>query len=56
MILKLVVELGKIARKDVEKELGISQTAAIRLVKILVQSGALYVSGAGRNTRYTIKK
>lgn len=55
-ILNLVEELGKIARKDVENELDISQTAAIRLVKSLVQSGALYVNGAGRNTRYTIKK
>jgi ATP-dependent DNA helicase RecG len=45
-----------ITRKDVEKELGISQTMAGRIIKQLVEKECVSVTGSGSNTRYIIRK
>ena len=45
-----------ITRKDVERELGISQTMAGRIVKQLVEKEQISVMGSGANTRYIIRK
>lgn len=55
-ILDLLDSNYSITRKDIENSLGISQTAAGRLLKKLVQSGTLIVSEAGKNTKYKVVK
>ena len=56
IIVKLVENKGKIARKDVEIELGVSQTLSGRILKTLVGKGILQTIGNGKNIRYTLKK
>ena len=53
--LKYIAEQGEVSRNDVEKYLGISTSAAIRLMKRLKDSGLITVSGKGKNVRYTIE-
>jgi ATP-dependent DNA helicase RecG len=55
-ILELLNNSYCITRKDIENLLGISQTAAGRLLKKLVQSGTLSVSESGKNTKYKAVK
>lgn len=55
-ILNLLVRLGKIKRKDVEIELGISQTMAGRLLKSMVDKQIIMSVGQGKNTAYVLKK
>lgn len=52
-VLKLIAEQGEVSRDDVEKHLGISTSAAIRLMKRLKDSGRITVRGKGKNVRYT---
>lgn len=54
-IMKLVMEMGKIKRKDVEKLLGISQTMAGRLLKKLIEINRLDKIGQASNTVYILK-
>lgn len=51
-VMDLVSQKGKIARKDVELLLGISQTMAGRILKQLVEMGKLYRKGKAANTVY----
>jgi ATP-dependent DNA helicase RecG len=53
-ILELFKKKDNISRKDVESALKIGQTAAGRLLKQLTKSGALQVSGTGKNTKYLL--
>lgn len=55
LILEFVRQHGEIARRDVEKTLGLRQTAAGRLLKIMVEKGLLIQKGRGRNTRYMLR-
>lgn len=55
-IVKLVENKGKIARKDVEAELGVSQTFSGRILKNMVGKGILQPIGSGKNIRYFLKK
>lgn len=55
-IVKLVENKGKIARKDVDTELGVSQTLSGRILRNLVEKGFLQTIGNGKNLRYTMKK
>lgn len=55
-LVKLVGVKGKIARKDVEAELGISQTMSGRLLKNMVVKGILQTVGSGKNTGYVLNK
>ena len=53
--LKYISEQGEVSRNDVEKYLGISTSAAIRLMKRLKDSGLITAGGKGKNVRYTIE-
>lgn len=55
-VIKLLEKKGKIARKDVEIELGVSQTLSGRILKNLVVKEILQTIGDGKNLRYTLKK
>lgn len=55
-IVKLVENKGKIARKDVEAELGASQTLSGRILKNMVSKGILQSIGKGKNIKYFLKK
>lgn len=52
----LAVRLGKFKRKDVEKELSISQTMAGRILKSMVNKQLIETAGRGKNTVYMLKK
>lgn len=52
----LAVRLGKFKRKDVEKELNISQTMAGRILKSMVNKQLIETAGRGKNTVYMLKK
>lgn len=56
MIVKLAGIKEKLARKDVEAELGISQTMSGRLLKDMVNKGILQQIGNGKNIRYILNK
>jgi Fic family protein len=43
---------NEIVRKDVEADLGISQAMAVRLLRGLVDKGAIQAIGGGKKTRY----
>ncbi len=51
-VVQLAKERGEITRKDVENELGTSQSAAIRLLSRLQERGLLSRVGKGKNTVY----
>lgn len=51
-VVRLAKERGAISRKDIEKEFGASQSAAIRLLARLQEQGLLFRSGKGKNTEY----
>lgn len=55
-VLDLFNKQTVINRKDIELALNIGQTAAGRLLKQLTKSGALKISNAGKNTKYTLIK
>ena len=55
-VIKLVESKGKIARKDAETELGVSQTLSGRILKNLVVKEILQTIGNGKNLRYILKK
>jgi ATP-dependent DNA helicase RecG len=55
-IIDLAVRLGEIKRKDVETEMGISQTMAGRILKSMVNKQLIEATGKGRKTMYVLKK
>lgn len=55
-IIDLAVRLGKIKRKEVEKELNVSQTMAGRILKSMVNKQLIKTVGQGKNTVYVVKK
>ena len=44
----------KLSRKDVEYNLGLSQSTSGRLLKNMVSEQIIYKKGKGKNTYYTI--
>ncbi|MCH5585932.1 putative DNA binding domain-containing protein [Shimazuella sp. AN120528] len=52
IVLKLLQEKESIVRKDVEKVLSLSQAMAVKILKGLVEKGAIRSIGKGRNTTY----
>ena len=53
-IVALLSDKDFIKRKDVETELGISQSMAIRILKEMLEKKLLLVDGKGKNTRYFV--
>ena len=53
-ILSLLNKQEEVTRKDVETKLVISQAMAVRLLRKLIDKGAVRVIGGGKNTRYRI--
>jgi len=51
-VLSLLEKQSEIARKDVETALSISQAMAVRLLRGLLDKGAIRVIGNGKKTRY----
>jgi hypothetical protein len=47
---------GYFIRKDVEEAIGVSQPAAVLILRKMVEEGQLVKEGAGRTVRYTIPK
>lgn len=53
-VLRLLSQSDRIARKDVQDTLGISQSAAVLLLRKLVRDGTLVKEGNGKRTRYRL--
>jgi len=51
-VMALLKEKNAIVRKDVETDLGVSQTMAIKILKGLVDKGEIRAVGQGKNTKY----
>ena len=51
-VVQLAKERGEITRKEVEEELGTSQSAAVRLLSRLQKRGLIFRVGKGKNTVY----
>jgi len=52
MVISLAKRQGEFSRRDVQDELEISQTAAGRLIRQMLDAGYIIQRGAGKNTRY----
>jgi len=55
-IIELLQKESPLKRKDIEKELQVSQTMAGRILKAMVGKRLLEVIGRGRNTAYVLRK
>jgi len=53
-IIALMNKRGKFVRKNVETSLSVSQAMAVRLLKGLIDKGAIRAVNGGKNTRYEI--
>ena len=53
-VISLAKKQGTFIRKDVQKELGISQTTCGRLLKKMVENGRIIQEGKSRNTHYRL--
>ncbi len=53
--LRYIEECGEVTRNEVETYLGISTSAAIRLMKKLREGGLISALGKGKNVKYTIE-
>ncbi|MCL2602327.1 MAG: AAA family ATPase, partial [Treponema sp.] len=53
-IIVLIKEQNEIVRKDIEAALDVSQTMAIKLLRGLLNKGAIQVIGGGKNSRYRL--
>ena len=53
-VINLARRQGTFTRKDIEKELGSSQTACGRLLRRMIEGGEIVQEGSGRSTRYRI--
>lgn len=56
MIISLAKKQGIFTRKEVQKELGISQTTSGRLLKKMIGNGQIIQEGKGRSTHYRISE
>ena len=56
LVIDLAKKQGTFTRKDLEKTLGISQTACGRLLKRMMESGQIVQEGKGRNTHYRLSE
>ena len=56
MIISLAKKQGIFTRKEVQEELGISQTTSGRLLKKMIGNGQIIQEGKGRNTHYRISE
>lgn len=56
LVINLAKKQGAFTRKDLEKTLGISQTACGRLLKRMMESGQIVQEGKGRNTHYRLSE
>ena len=56
MIISLAKKQGIFTRKEVQEELGISQTTSGRLLKKMIGNGRIIQEGKGRNTHYRISE
>jgi len=54
-IVELLRQEGRVKRKEIEKQLGISQSMAGRIVRDMVDKEILDVRGQGKNTEYLLK-
>lgn len=50
-----LLEKGPASRRDIQNELGISQTAAISLLNDLIERKVIEKNGGGRSTRYRLR-
>lgn len=55
-VISLAKKQGTFTRKDVQKELGISQTTCGRLLKKMVENGQIIQEGKSRNTHYCLSE
>ena len=55
-VISLAKKQGTFIRKDVQKELGISQTTCGRLLKKMVGNGQIIQEGKSRNTHYRLSE
>ena len=55
-VISLAKKQGTFTRKDVQKELGISQTTCGRLLKKMVENGQIIQEGKSRNTHYRLSE
>ena len=53
-VIALTKERGIVTRKEVEIQLGISQTASGRLLRKMIESGLIVQEGKGKNTHYCL--
>lgn len=53
-ILRQISLKRSVSRKDVQDFLGVSQSAAGRILKTMIESGQIRPVGSGRNTRYEV--
>lgn len=56
MIISLAKRQGAFTRKEVQEELGISQSTSGRLLKKMIGNGQIIQEGKGRNTHYRISE
>ena len=56
VVISLAKKQGTFTRKDVQKELGISQTTCGRLLKKMVENGQIIQEGKSRNTHYCLSE
>ena len=56
MIISLAKRQGAFTRKEVQEQLGISQTTFGRLLKKMIGNGQIIQEGKGRNTHYRISE
>lgn len=52
---EFITKIGVASRHDVEQELEISTSTAIRLMRRLLDEGVIQSHGKGKNTKYTVK-
>ena len=55
-VISLAKKQGTFTRKDIQKELGISQTTCGRLLKKMVENGQIIQEGKSRNTHYRLSE
>ena len=54
IILQIAEKQGYILRKDIERELNVSQATAILIIREMVDRGLLVKEGTGRQLKYRI--
>lgn len=52
LILKFISDCQPVSRAEIEEFMGLSQSASIRTLKRLLESGSIQKAGSGKNTKY----